>query len=169
MPLILPPLGASISSHLQSPILPNSDQLPSPYPQVPASAKIPFRTPVPISPLTACRGQVPRLSSVCLESRVYPRGGLYLLTYCVLLGQPPDNTGEEHVTEGCCDEHNESVFVDSWRERRGLGVLIAGRTRTLTSEGLSKGGAGASPPRTLSFPTLLPSSGHPLKSSEEET
>lgn len=47
------------------------------------------------------------------------RGRPYLLTYCVLLGQPPENAGEEHVTEGCRDKHNESIFVDGWREKGG--------------------------------------------------
>ena len=28
------------------------------------------------------------------------RGRPYLLTYCVLLGQPPEDAGEEHVTKG---------------------------------------------------------------------
>lgn len=40
------------------------------------------------------------------------RGRPYLLTYCVLLGQPPENAGEEHVTERCRDKHNESIFMD---------------------------------------------------------
>lgn len=47
------------------------------------------------------------------------RGRPYLLTYCVLLGQPPENAGEEHVTERCRDKHNESIFVDGWKEKGG--------------------------------------------------
>lgn len=47
------------------------------------------------------------------EEPLFPAVGLaILLTYCVLLGQPPENAGEEHVTEGCRDKHNESIFVD---------------------------------------------------------
>lgn len=36
----------------------------------------------------------------------------------MLLVQPPENAGEEHITEGCRNKHNESIFVDGWREKR---------------------------------------------------
>lgn len=48
------------------------------------------------------------------EEPLLPAVGLaVLLTYCVLLGQPPENAGEQHVTEGGSDEHNESILMHS--------------------------------------------------------
>lgn len=104
----------------------DSDQPPSTSPQAPAG--VPVRTPVPTSPLPTSRGQV---SLIFWAAWSPTRGKPYLLTYCVLLVQPPDNAGEKHVTEGCSDEHNESIFMDGWRERERLGVHIAGSTQTL--------------------------------------
>lgn len=135
LPLIPPAFGASISI-LQSIILPKqswilTSQSPStcPQAQAPAPAQVPIRTLVPTSPEPASRGQVPLILLWAAWSPT--RGRPYLLTYCVLLGQPPDNAGEEHVTEGCSDEHNESVFMDGWREIGGLGARIAESTQTL--------------------------------------
>lgn len=151
LPLILAPFPAS----MHSPVLPR--RLSQAFSTLQASAQ---------SPISFCWVSI-RKSFV---TRYYPhpedrcpfllgllvpnRGRPYLLTYCVLLGQPPENAGEEHVTEGCRDKHNESIFVDGWRERGGwtppspLGRL----------EGCAR------------FPFLHPSlSRHPLKSSEEET
>lgn len=37
----------------------------------------------------------------------------------MLLGQLPEDAGEEHVTEGCHDKHKESILVDGEVLRNG--------------------------------------------------
>lgn len=158
LPLILPPFGASISSPFSHntqyyTVLGSNRSVTLHLSPSPSPSPVPIRVPVPTSPLPVSCG---RVSLIFLWAAWSPtRGRPYLLTYCVLLGQPPENAGEEHVTEGCGDEHNESIFVDGWRERGGLGACIAGSTQTPLSEDPSEGGAGASPPKPSPTPPSL--------------
>lgn len=114
LPLIWAPYPASMHSPIKLTILHFSPSL-SPKPPCPLAE---FQMESRLSPIIT---HILRTNALyfLLGFLVPSRGRPYLLTYCMLLGQPPENAGEEHVTERGRDKHNESIFMDGWREKGG--------------------------------------------------